>query len=275
MTTAQKTILITGSTDGVGRRVAERLAQPGTTVLVHGRNRDRAKEVVNAIEREGGAAHFYIADLSSLAEVRSLAEAVLLDHPRLDVLVNNAGIAYGRNHNERQVSQDGYELLFAVNYLSGFLLTRLLLPRLIAQPASRIVNVSSAGQQRIDFADVMLTQGYNGQRAYCQSKLAQIMFTVDLAEELANADVTANCLHPATYMDTTMVRQAGGSPMSSVDEGAGAILQLVESPALSRKTGLYYDGMRQSRANDQAYDAKDRARLRALSLQLVGLSPVA
>jgi NAD(P)-dependent dehydrogenase (short-subunit alcohol dehydrogenase family) len=268
----ERTILITGSTDGVGRRVAERLERAGTTILVHGRNTERGEEVVASIRRAGGAATFYAADFSSLAEVRELAETILREHQRLDVLVSNAGIGVGRFREGRQLSRDGHELRFAVNYLAGFLLTRMLLPLVTARRGSRIVNVSSVGQQRIDFADVMLTRGYDGRRAYCQSKLAQIMFTFDLAEELKSKGVTANGLHPATYMDTTMVRLDGLQPMSSVDEGADAILRLVESPDLDGRTGLYVDGTRDSRANDQAYDTHARARLRALSCELVGLA---
>jgi NAD(P)-dependent dehydrogenase (short-subunit alcohol dehydrogenase family) len=272
MASNERTILITGSTDGVGRRVAERLARAGTTILIHGRNAERGTEIVASIRRAGGAATFYAADLSSLAEVRRLAKTIVNEHQRLDVLVNNAGIGVGRPGDGRRLSRDGHELRFAVNYLSGFLLTHLVLPLLAARTGSRIVNVSSVGQQKIDFADVMLTRGYDGRRAYCQSKLAQVMFTFDLAEELKNKGVTANCLHPATYMDTTMVRLDGFQPMSSVDEGADAILRLVQSPDLDGKTGLYVDGTRNSRANDQAYDAQARARLRALSCELVGLS---
>jgi len=267
----EKTILITGSTDGVGRRVAERLARAGTTILIHGRDRNRGEQVLAAIRHAGGEGEFYAADLSSLAEVRSLADAVKGDHHELDVLVNNAGIGTGGSRNGREVSQDGYELRFAVNYLSGFLLTRLFLPLLQRQPESRIVNVSSLGQQEIDFDDVMLTHGYSGRRAYCQSKLAQIMFTFDLAQELEGSGMIANCLHPATYMDTTMVRLSGVQPMNSVDAGADAILQLVESSGLKSRSGLYFDGLQPSRANAQAYDLSARARLRSLSFQLVGL----
>ena len=129
---------------------------------------------------------------------------------RLDLLINNAGIGSGGPQGTRQTSADGYELRFAVNYLAGFLLTHLLLPLVRNSAPARIVNVSSLGQQAIDFADVMLTHGYSGSRAYCQSKLAQIMFTIDLAQELDGSGVTVNALHPATYMNTTMVRQSGG-----------------------------------------------------------------
>ncbi|NLS15206.1 SDR family NAD(P)-dependent oxidoreductase [Rhizobium sp. P40RR-XXII] len=267
-----KTILITGSTDGVGRRVAERLAETGAKVLVHGRNRARADEVVSGIRDKGGNAAIYLADFSSLDEVRTLADAVERDHERLDVLINNAGIGTSGGGTGRQESRDGYELRFAVNYLAGFLLTRRLLPLLKASAPARIVNVSSAGQQAIDFSDVMLTRGYSGVRAYCQSKLAQIILTFDLAEELAGSGVTVNCLHPATYMNTTMVRQAGVAPLSSVDQGADAILNLVIGNALEGRTGLYYDGLRPSRATAQAYDATARQKLRTLSQSLTRLA---
>ena len=252
MTMKGKTALITGSTDGVGRYVAERLAAEGARVIVHGRDRARGEAVVERIMRQGGDARLLIADLSSLAEVRSLAEAVRRDSDGLDALVNNAGI--GTSGAQRELSADGFELRFAVNYLAGFLLTRLLLPMLEGRASSRIVNVASAGQQPIDFTDVMLTRGYSGARAYRQSKLAQIMFTIDLAQELAGRNVAVNCLHPATFMDTTMVRLSGVQPISTVEEGGAAILQLVTSPSLEGRSGLYFSGMRESRADPQAYD---------------------
>jgi NAD(P)-dependent dehydrogenase (short-subunit alcohol dehydrogenase family) len=270
MTMKGKTALITGSTDGVGRYVAERLAAEGARVIVHGRDRARGEAVVERIMRQGGDARLLIADLSSLAEVRSLAEAVRRDSDGLDALVNNAGI--GTSGAQRELSTDGFELRFAVNYLAGFLLTRLLLPMLDGRASSRVVNVASAGQQPIDFTDVMLTRGYSGARAYRQSKLAQIMFTIDLAHELAGRNVAVNCLHPATFMDTTMVRLSGVQPISTVEEGGAAILQLVTSPSLEGRSGLYFSGMRESRADPQAYDRGARAKLRVLSFDLVGLA---
>lgn len=267
MAAVDGTVLVTGSTDGVGRRVAERLAQRGMTVLVHGRDSARGEEVLGAIRSSGGTAMFYRADLSSLSEVRRLAEVVQRDHRRLDVLINNAGIGFGEPDSHRETSPDGYELRFAVNYLSGFLLTRLLLPLLQSTGGSRIINVASAGQYPIDFTDVMLTRDYDGTRAYRQSKLAQIMFTFDLAAEL-EARVVANCLHPATYMDTAMVRSSGIAPVSTVDQGADAILHVAE---VADRTGLYFDGRRPSRAHPQAYDAAARQSLRTLSFELVGL----
>jgi NAD(P)-dependent dehydrogenase (short-subunit alcohol dehydrogenase family) len=180
--------------------------------------------------------------------------------------------ARGGSNAKREISQDGYELRFAVNYLAGFLLTKLLLPLIMISKPARIVNVSSLGQQPIDFDDVMLTRGYTGGRAYAQSKLAQIMFTFDLARELDPATITANCLHPATYMATTMVRQSGVTQISTVEEGAEAILNLVLSEALNSRTGEFYNGMRPSTANAQAYDNSARERLRVLSLRLTELA---
>ncbi|MPZ56437.1 MAG: SDR family NAD(P)-dependent oxidoreductase [Rhizobiales bacterium] len=268
-----KTILITGSTDGVGQRVAERLGAMGARALVHGRDHGRGARVVDDLHAAGAEAIFYPADLASLAEVRRLADTIRNDHDRLDVLVNNAGIGSGGRWAMRQVSADGHELRFAVNYLAGFLLTALLLPMLRTSTPARIVNVASAGQYPIDFDDVMITRGYSGGRAYTQSKLAQIMFSFDLAQRLNNTGVTVTCLHPATYMDTTMVRQAGTTPLSSVDDGADAIINLAVAPELEGCTGLYFNRLQEAQANPQAYDQTARATLRDLSLRLTGLAP--
>jgi len=266
-----RTALVTGATDGVGRLVARELARDGWRVLVHGRDRPRGEALVHEIGQGGGSATFLAADLASLAQVRRLAAEVRSATDRLDLLINNAGIGTAGNAPGRQTSADGHELRFAVNYLAGFLLTRLLMPLLKASTPARIVNVSSAGQQAIDFSDVMLTRHYSGVAAYCQSKLAQILFTIDLADELKGSGVTANALHPSTYMNTTMVRRAGVAPTSRVEDGAEAILQLAVSPALEGRSGLYFNILNEARANSQAYDAEARRRLRALSLELTGL----
>ena len=204
--------------------------------------------------------------------MRRLADAVQKTTRRLDLLINNAGLGSGVSRTARKTSVDGYELLFAVNYLAGFLLTHLLLPLLKKSAPARIVNVSSLGQQAIAFDDVMLTHGYSGSRAYRQSKLAQILFTIDLARELSGSGVTVNALHPATYMNTTMVRQSGATPISSVEEGAEAILKLAVSPELEGESGLYFNGQREARADAQTYDADARRQLKALSVKLAGLS---
>ena len=269
---ALKTALITGATDGVGRVVAKRLAADGWRVLAHGRSQERGQSLVREIEQAGSKATFLQADLASLAEVRRLADAVKRETDSLPLLINNAGIGSVGATPGRQVSADGHELRFAVNYLAGFLLTHLLLPLVKASAPARIVNVSSAGQQAIDFDDVMLTRGYSGVRAYCQSKLAQILFTIDLADALKSSGNSANCLHPSTYMNTTMVRQSGTTPMSSVETGADAILQLAVSPKLEGRSGLYFNVMNEAQPNAQANDPKARTQLRKLSLELTGLA---
>ncbi len=265
------TALITGATDGVGRLVANQLAEKGFRMLVHGRNRERGESLVREIEAAGGKATFLRADLASLAEVRSLAEAVKAETPKLELLINNAGIGSTGDRPGRQVSADGHELRFAVNYLAGFLLTHLLIPLLKAAAPSRIVNVASAGQKALDFDDIMLTKNYNGTDAYRHSKLAQVLFTVDLANELKGSGVIANTLHPSTYMNTTMVRQSGTTPISTVETGAEAIMHLAVSPALQGRSGLYFNVLRETKADPQAYDAAARAKLKALSLKLTGL----
>ncbi|MFL6838439.1 MAG: SDR family NAD(P)-dependent oxidoreductase [Bradyrhizobium sp.] len=267
-----KTVFITGSTDGVGRYVATRLAAAGAKVLIHGRDAARGRSLAEEIRRAGGSEPaFYQADLSSLVETGKLADAVLADHQRLDVFVSNAGIGSQSEGPARQISKDGYELRFAVNYLAGFLLTHLLLPLLKASAPSRIVNVASLGQHPIDFDDVMITRGYSGSRAYAQSKLSQIMFTIDLADQLKGSGVTVNSLHPATYMNTTMVRAGGITPISTVEQGGEAILHLVTGDDVAARSGLFFNGMNEAKANPQAYDAAARQRLRASSLELTGL----
>lgn len=268
-TADQQVVLITGSTSGLGRELALRLGAGGAHVIVHGRDRERGMQVVADIEEEGsGSARFYAADLASHAEVRAFAEAVLRDYDRLDVLINNAGIG-SRIPAERTLSQDGHELRFAVNYLSHFLLTHLLLPRILESTPARIVNVASGSQTPLDFDDVMLERDYSGGRAYGQSKLAQIMFTFDLAQELEGTDVVVSALHPSTYMDTNMIVGAGLTPRSSVNDGADAVMRLVTEADL--ESGQYFSVQRATRANAQAYDEEARAMLRRLSMELTGL----
>jgi NAD(P)-dependent dehydrogenase (short-subunit alcohol dehydrogenase family) len=261
-------ILVTGATDGLGRRVALKLAAKGATVLLHGRNEERLDAALEEIGSETGSERLrtYLADLSSLAAVRGLAEQVLSDEECLDALINNAGVIVQR----RSESGDGYELTFAVNYLAHFLLTNLLLPLLRASAPARIVNVASAGQSPIDFGDVMLERGYGGMDAYTRSKLAQILFTFELAERLSSTGVTANALHPASLMETKMVLETFGYTMSTVEEGAEATVRLAVSPELEGVTGRYFDGQREARANRQAYDEEARKRLWDLSEELCG-----
>lgn len=269
-----KTVLITGATDGLGRAVARDLAERGATVLVHGRDAGRVETTRREIAEATGNQRLgsLVADFSDLAAVRRLAAEVTDACDRLDVLVNNAGIGGGdRDRARRETSRDGYELRFAVNYLAAFLLTETLLPLLERSAPSRVVNVSSAGQAPLDFDDVMLEHGYEPWRAYAQSKLAMITWGFDLAERLDAAKVTVNSLHPATLMDTKLVIEWFGRPMSTVAEGTDATVRLVASPDLSGVSGRYFDGQRETHASAQAYDLKARAELRELSERLTGL----
>jgi len=273
------TVLITGSTDGVGKLVARRLAEAGEQVLLHGRSAERGartlQEIREATGVDGSRLEYFRGDFSSLDEVRQLAEAILRQHRRIDLLINNAGIGGGpRGHAQRELSRDGYELRFAVNYLAPFLLTHLLLPTVIASAPARIVNVSSIGQYPIDFDNVMLERDYDGFRAYRQSKLAQIMFTIDLAAQLKaqQVEVTVNALHPSSLMPTKMVFEAfGNQTMSTIEQGADAIMFVATSPELAQTSGAYFDRTRRVRAEDQAYDAEARRKLRELSMRLTGL----
>lgn len=267
-----RTVLITGSTDGLGRWLALRLAEAGDRVLLHGRDADRAEKVRSAVREATGEdrAEVLLADISRLPEVDRLAAEVAARVDRLDVLVNNAGIGGASPGGGRQVDADGIERRFAVNYLAGYRLTHLLLPLLIASAPSRIVNVASAGQHAIDFDDPMLAAGYDPARAYSQSKLAQIMFTFDLAEEVSGTGVTVDALHPATFMDTTMVREVGISPWSTVEEGGRATLRLIN--AAEPGSGRYFNGLSEARADPQAYDIGARRKLRQLSDDLIARS---
>ena len=241
----QRVVLVTGSTSGLGRDVALRLAADGWHVIVHGRDVERGQEVLDQIRADGqGSARFYRADFADFAQVRALGEAILADYERLDVLVNNAG--FGSAPNERWVSEDGHEFRFQVNYLSPFLLTHLLTPLVEASAPSRIVNVSSLAQSPIDWDDVMIEH-----------------------EELGPEGVLVTALHPATYMPTGMVRRAGVQPRSTIEEGSDAVLQLVLSDEI--EGGQFFAGLTPRRAHDQVYDREHRERLKALSERLTGI----
>jgi len=269
----EQTILITGATSGLGRELARALAKRGATLLLHGRDPKRGLETVREIKEATGneSMQFYRADLSSLREVLELARQLISGVTRLDVLVNNAGVGFGQDTSKREVSQDGYELRFAVNYLAPYLLTERLRSLLEASAPARIVNVASVGQAPLDFDNIMLTHGYSGVAAYRKSKLAMIIWTFDLAERLAGTGVTVNALHPASLMPTKMVLEAGWQTMSSVEEGLKATLKLVVDPALENATGEFFDGLSLAKANAQAYDKTVRQRLAALSQELVSV----
>jgi NAD(P)-dependent dehydrogenase (short-subunit alcohol dehydrogenase family) len=267
-----RTIVITGATDGLGKGIAKALAPTGARLILHGRNEEKGQALLEELRpRATGELEWRIADFASLDDVRGLVDE-LLDEQRIDALVNNAGIGFA---GEREESEDGYELTFQVDYLAPFLLTRRLLPLIKSSAPARIVNVSSAGQAPIDFDDVMLEEHYSGVQAYCQSKLALVMLTFDLAEELEGSGVTANCLHPATYMPTNMVLAAGVEPVSTLDEGVDATVRLIVSPEVEGVNGHYFDGTSESAPHPQAEDPEARRRLREISEELTGIQATA
>lgn len=260
----EKTVLITGATDGLGKEVAKRVAAGGATLLLHGRNREKGESVRGEIVAATGNKniHYYNADFSSLQEVKQLSGDVLSEQSSLHVLINNAAVGGGpKGEAVRELSKDGYELRFAVNYLSHFLLTQNLLPLLKASAPARIVNVSSIGQSPLNFDDLQLEKRYQSFDAYCKSKLAQILYGFSLAEKLKDTGVTVNSLHPATLMDTNMVHRFFGRVSSTVDEGADAVIQLAFAEETAGITGAYFNQLTEARANTQAYDEETRKKL--------------
>jgi retinol dehydrogenase 14 len=276
-----KTVLITGGTGGIGKATATGLARLGARVAITGRDAARARKAASDITAGTGnpAITAYAADLSSQAQVRRLAALVLDAYPRLDVLVNNVGGFWAHRH----VTADGLEHTFALNHLAPFLLTNLLLDRLIATAPARIVTVSSGAQAagRIDFNDLQGERGYSGQRAYNQSKLANVMFTYELARRLAGSGVTATVLHPG------VVRTAFGAEdpypwhrlllplvrpfLKSPGHGAETAVYLASSPDVAGVTGRYFANRKPKASNKISYDTAAQTRLWQVSERLVGL----
>lgn len=265
-----RTILVTGSTRGMGNRIARELAADGATLLLHGRDRTRVGHAVADLREAvpGADVEGHAADLADLEQVRSLAETLLSNHDRLDVLVNNAAVGGGPDRSRRQVSAQGLELRFAVNYLAPLVLTRALLPLLKDSAPARVVQVASAGQEPLDFDDLMMERHYEGLLAYCRSKLALIMATFDLAAEVKADLVTVNAVHPAALMDTRMVRELAVPPLSEVENGAKAVRRLIDDPELDGVTGRYFNRFAEAEAQRQAYDPRARDRLAETTARL-------
>lgn len=276
-----KTVLITGGTGGIGRAAAIGLASMGARVGITGRDRARAERAAAVIRQKSGnpAIDVFVADMSSQAEVRRMATDALDSYPRIDVLMNNVGGFWAHRH----VTADGLEHTFALNHLAPFLLTSLLLDRLIASAPARIVTVSSGAQSlgSIDFDDLMGERKYSGQRAYNQSKLANVMFTYELARRLAGTGVTATVLHPgmtSTSFGSEDTARGWGPLiavmrrfMQSPERGADTSIYLASSAEAEGVTGRYFTGRSPKESHTSSYDASTVARLWRISADLVAV----
>jgi len=276
-----KTILVTGATSGIGLEASIALARLGARLILVGRDPQRTAAAVAAVRtRAGRTATSYLADFSSQASVRALAAAVLRDHARLDVLVNNAGGVNKR----RTLTVDGLETTFATNHLGPFLLTHLLRNLIVSSAPARIVTVASIGHRRgtMDFDDLGFERGYSIMNAYSRSKLANVLFTRELARQLAGTGVTSNCVHPGSVATNIW----SGAPLwakpiitvffrwsfISAEQGGATLVQLAASPALEGVTGQYFENQQPVAPSRLALDDGLARRLWEVSLRLVGVT---
>lgn len=266
-----KTVLITGSTEGIGHQTARELAQMGARVLVHGRTQAEAEAALAELRTAVPQANLELlaADFSSLDEVSQLANRVSSAYRQLDVLINNAGVLPTR----RRVSQDGYELTFAINHLAHFLLTNRLLPLLRSAPEGRVITVSSAMhfQGSIAFDDLQLTHGWTNYRAYSQSKLANVLFSNALARRLGPG-TTANALHPGVVPTRLLIEGLGLQGPDSLHEGAATSVYLASSPGVRGVTGRYFERCRERAAAPASHNQAWQDELWALSAAMTGLA---
>lgn len=276
-----KTVLITGASQGIGKAAAAGLAQKGATVGIVARSPERGAAAVDDIKASSGSqsVHLFLADLSAQQQVRRLAHEVLDRFARLDVLINNAGAL----NMTRSVTADGIETTFAVNHLAAFLLTNLLLRRLEESAPSRIVTVSSAAARgaAIDFEDLQGEHGYRGWRAYGQSKLANILFTYELARRLQGTGVTANCLHPGVIRSGFGKNGRGlmrlgmilaGPFMANPEKGAQTLIYLASSPKVEGVSGKYFVNCREATSPRASYDERTARALWEVSEEMTGLN---
>ena len=278
---AGRTVLVTGGTTGIGRATALGLATMGARLAITGRDRGRAEAAAREIRAAGGGqVDVFVADLSSQSQVRRLADEVLQSLPRIDVLVNNVGGYW----NTRHVTPDGLERTFALNHLAPFLLTDLLLDRLRHSAPARVVTVASNAQAmgRIDFDDLQGERSYSGARAYNQSKLANVLFTYELARRLAGTGVTANALHPGVVSTSFGAEDPGRVQrlfvpfmrpfMKTPAQGAATSIHVASAPELEQVTGCYFANSSAKRSSERSYDEATAARLWQVSTDLVLLS---
>jgi retinol dehydrogenase 14 len=280
---AGRTVLITGATSGIGKATALGLAAMGARVAITGRNRARSEATAREIRAAGGQVEVFVGDMSAQSEVRRLAEEVLHTFVRIDVLVNNVGGYW----NTRHETTDGLERTFAVNHLAPFLLTQLLLLRLTESAPARVVTVSSNAQAQglIDFDDLQGTRSYSGARAYSQSKLANVLFSYELARRLRGTLVTANALHPGVVSTSFGAEDPATVQrvlipflrhfMKSPTEGAATSIHLASAPALEQVSGCFFADSKPKLSAQRSYDQAAAARLWQVSTDLVGLNPTA
>jgi retinol dehydrogenase-14 len=267
---AGRTVLVTGATGGIGKATAAGLAAMGAHLAITGRDPGRGEAAAREIRTAGdGRVDVFVADLSSQADVRRLADEVLQRLPRLDVLVNNVGGYW----NTRHVTADGLERTFALNHLAPFLLTNLLLDRLKESAPARVVTVSSHAHTggRIDFDDLQGERSYSGARAYNQSKLANVLFTYELARRLQGTSVTANALHPGVVRTSFGAEDPAGIQrllvplirpfMKSPARGAATSIHVASAPELDQVTGTYFARSKPRRSSERSYDEAAAARL--------------
>jgi len=278
---AGKTVLITGASGGIGRATAVGLATMGAHLAITGRDRGRTAGAADEIRAAGGGqVDVFVADLSDQGEVRRLAGEVLQRLSRIDVLINNVGGYW----NTRHVTADGLEYTLALNHLAAFLLTQLLLDRLTQSTPARVVTVSSnvQAQGRIDFDDIQGMRSYSGARAYNQSKLANVLFTYELARRLPAESVTANALQPGVVStsfgaeDPATVQRVFipflRPLMKTPAQGAAMSIQLASAPDLDQVTGRYFANGKPKKSSPRSYDEAAAMRLWQVSADLVGLS---
>jgi len=266
-----KIVLITGSTDGIGKQTAIELVRLGATVVLHGRSAERGQAALDEVRRITGSdkLDYVAADLSSQKQVRALADQVREKYERLHVLINNAAVVM----NKRQLTEDGLEMTFAVNHLAPFLLTHLLLDVLKRGAPARIVNVSSGTHQgaRMDFDNLQGEKRYDGYTAYALSKLGNVLFTYELAERLKGTGVTVNCLHPGV-ITTKLLRAGWGSAGASLEEGAATPVYLASAPEVETVTGQYFVRKQPAPSAAPTHDTKLRQEFWKVSARLTGLA---
>ena len=267
-------VLVTGSSDGIGKETAGALAERGARVILHGRDPERLAEAAREIDRRSGTwpVAQEIADLASQADLRRFAARLLDHHPRLDVLINNAGVFM----NSRQLTEDGLETTFAVNHLAAVLLTHLLLPALSESPQGRIINVSSGAHMsaRLDWENLHGERSFDGFAAYALSKLGNVLFAVELARRLRGTPITVNALHPGVVSTRLLRAGFGGHGTDSLQEAAATSVHLALAPELGTTTGAYFARKVPSRMHPLANEKQITARMYELSCRLVGVAPL-